>query len=63
MIKTPQLIIGIFIGMLGIAMIIHFWGRLGISAIISDIVGLTLIVVGIITFVQYIRQRNSAKTD
>lgn len=50
-------------GMLGIAMIIHFWGNMDLSAIVSDLVGLVLIIFGIVTFIQFIRCRKNVKTD
>ena len=63
MIKTPQLIISGFMGMLGIAMLIHFWGDFIASAIVSDVVGVVLIVVSLFTIVQYFRQRIKNKNE
>ncbi len=60
MIKMPQLIMGIFFGMLGLAMIIHFWGDFGIKAIVSDLVGLSLVLMGTFNFYMYIKQRRDA---
>jgi len=55
--KTPQLIICVFMGMLGIAMVIHFWGDLGLAAIVSDVVGILLIAIGVFSISLFCRQR------
>jgi len=60
--KTPQIIICAFIGMLGIAMIIHFWGDLGPAAIVSDVVGIALIAIGVFSITLFFRQRTKKKT-
>jgi len=60
--KTPQIIICIFMGMLGITMVIHFWGNLGPSAIVSDVVGIALIAIGVFSIILYFRQRLKKKT-
>lgn len=59
--KTSQIIIMMFLGMLGIAMIIHFWGEFTISAIISNIVGVVLIVIAFISLTQFMRQKKDEK--
>lgn len=55
--RTPQLIICVFMGMLGIAMVIHFWGDLGLAAVVSDVVGILLIAIGVISISLFCRQR------
>ena len=55
--KTPQIIICVFMGMLGIAMVIHFWGDLGPAAIISDFIGIILIAIGVFSISLFFRQR------
>jgi len=55
--RTPQLIICVFLGMLGITMIIHFWGNWGLAAIVSDIVGIALIVIGVFSISLFFRKR------
>lgn len=54
--KTPQVIINTFLGMLGLTMIIHFWGDLTASGMISDIVGVVLIIIGLISVILYFRR-------
>ena len=61
--KTPQIIIMMFLGMLGIAMIIHFWGEFTVSAIISNIVGVVLILIAFISFIQFLRQKKDEKSE
>jgi hypothetical protein len=56
LVKTPQVIINTFLGILGLAMIIHFWGDLTASGIVSDVVGVALIIIGLISVTLYIRR-------
>ena len=63
MIKTPQLVIMLFLGMLGIAMLIHCWGHFSLADIVSDIVGVALMLVGILSFILYLRQKPETHTD
>jgi hypothetical protein len=63
MIKTPQLLIMMFLGMLGIAMLIHCWGHYTLADIISDIVGVALMLIGILSFILYLRQKPKSHTE
>ena len=56
LVKTPQVIINTFLGMLGLTMIIHFWGDLTASGIVSDVVGIILAIIGIISVTLYFRR-------
>lgn len=57
--KTPQIIINAFLAMLGLTMIVHFWGDLTASAIVSEIVGFVLIAIGLISVTLYFRKRGA----
>ena len=55
--KPLQIIISGFLGLWGIYLVIHFWGDLRLTGIVSIIIGMGLIGVGAISTVIFLRGR------
>jgi len=53
-----RLLIMMFMGMIGTAILIHYRGQFTLQAIISDIIGIILIAVLVISFLLYMRQKS-----
>ena len=55
--KPLQMIISGFLGLWGIYLVIHFWGNLKLTGIVSVIIGIGLIGAGAISIVIFLRGR------
>jgi hypothetical protein len=59
--KLPQLIISIFLGLLGLTMIVNSLGNFQLSNLASIIIGLALVLIGFAGIFLYFRGKRAKK--